>query len=98
MVLNLGCSTAHQEIKKLLAFEMRNLQRIMRIRRMDMIRNEEVRHISGVTNTVLDRVEDIQRRWLGHVERLPRQTQYKRMHGTRPRGRPRTSWLRSLRV
>ena len=55
---------------KLLAFEMRNLRRIMRMRWMDMIRNEEVRRMSAVTNTVLDRVEDMQKRWLGHVERM----------------------------
>ena len=86
---------------KLLAFEMRNLWRFVRIRWTDMIRNKEVRRISGVTNTVFDRMEDIQRRWLGHVERMnlekvPRQNLYMRMHGTEPRGRPRTSWLRSF--
>ena len=49
---------------KLLEFEMRNLRRIRRIPWMDMIRNEEVRRMSGVTNTVLDRMEGVQRRWL----------------------------------
>ena len=51
--------------------------------------------------TIVDRARDTQLRWFGHVERMsnerwPRKVMYKRMHGKRPPGRPRTTWLKAL--
>ena len=90
-----------KEQRKLLAFEMYGLRRIMKIRWQDRVTNEEVRQRAGFVETILDRVQDAQLRWLGHVERmqdwrLPKRMFHGRVHGNRPRGRPRTTWVRSM--
>ena len=51
---------------------------------------------------VIDIVED-QQRWFGHVKRMdarlwPSMLLHGRMHGTRPRGRPRTKWWTQFRT
>ncbi|XP_068250228.1 uncharacterized protein [Palaemon carinicauda] len=51
-----------REEKKLLAFEMKCLRRICGVRWEDRITNERVREIAGAQDTILIRVEDIQRR------------------------------------
>ena len=71
------------------------------MRRIERIRNEEIRQRTGNITTAVEKVKDIQRRWFGHVERmtdarLPKRAMYHREHGTRPVGRPRLSWLKSF--
>ena len=87
------------EEKRLLAFEMRCLRRIYGVRWEDRITNERVRQMASVTDNVLDRVRDMQRRWFGHTERMhadrwPRVAMHGRVHGDRPRGRPRDTWIK----
>ncbi len=51
-----------EDEKKLLAFEMKCLRRIYGVRWEDRVRNEEVRARTGQVVTILDRVQDMQRR------------------------------------
>ena len=92
-----------EEERKLLAFEMKCLRRICGIRWEDRVRNEEVKTRTGQNITILDRVQDMQRRWFGHVVRMnegrwPKAALHGRVRGTRPRGRPRDTWLRRFRM
>ena len=90
-----------REEKKLAAFEMKCLRRICGVRWEDRITNERVREMAGVEDTILIRVEDIQRRWFGHVQRMdlnrwPKKVLNGQVAGNRPRGRPRDSWLKKF--
>ena len=92
-----------REKRKLLAFEMYGLRRILKIRWQDRITNEEVRRRAGGGKSILERVQDAQLRWLGHVERmeeqrLPKKVFYGRIAGTRPRGRPKTTWVKAMKT
>ena len=87
------------ENKKLLAFETTCLRRIMGIRKTERITNMQIRGWTNKTTTIIEKIRDIQRRWLGHVERmtnerLPKKALYHREDGTRPRGRPRKTWAK----
>ena len=44
--------------------------------------------MAAVLDTILTRVEDIERRWLG-----PREKRHAQVAGNKPRGRQRDSWL-----
>ena len=88
-----------EEENKLSALENKCLRKICRIRWEDRIANERVREIAELNNIILYRVRDAQRRWFGHVQRMdPRRWPYVtlngRVHGSRPRGRPRDTWLK----
>ena len=59
--------------------------------------------MAQMKGNMVERVQDIQRRWYEHVERmcderLPRQMLYGRVHGKKPRGRPRIGWWKQLRT
>ena len=91
-----------REKRKLLAFEMYCLRRILNIRWEQRITNDRVREIIGSNHNIVERVQDGQRRWFGHVERMganrwTRITMYGGVHGRRPRGRPRTTWWQQFR-
>ena len=49
-----------RERRKLLAFEMYGLRRILKIRWQDRVTNEEVRRRAGLERTIVDRVQDAQ--------------------------------------
>ncbi|KAK3874541.1 hypothetical protein Pcinc_020559 [Petrolisthes cinctipes] len=77
------------------------LRRICKIRWFHWQTNEHVRELTGVHITILDKVRDGQLRWYGHIERmerdrLPRRLMYGKLEGRRPRGCPKTTWLRAL--
>ena len=85
--------------RRLLAFEMKCVRRICRVRWEDRLTNERVREMAGLEDTIVDIVRDGQRRWFGHVTRMnqdrwPNVTLNGRVHGSRPRGRPRFSWMK----
>ena len=90
-----------REEQKLTAFENRCLRRICGITWQDRISNEEIREATNTKQTIIDRIHDIQRRWYGHVQRMERNRWPKMLlngwvAGNRPRGRPRTSWLKKF--
>ena len=57
------------EEKKLLVFEMAAIRRILGVRRIEKIRNEEIRTRTGCVNTTVQ-VYQRQHRWLGHTLKL----------------------------
>ena len=90
-----------REEQKLTAFENRCLRRICGITWQDRISNEEIREATNTKQTIIDIIHDIQRRWYGHVQRMERNRWPKMLlngwvAGNRPRGRPRTSWLKKF--
>ena len=90
-----------REERKLAAFEMKCLRRICGVRWEDRLTNSRVREMADVEDTILTRVEDIQRRWFGHVQRMefdrwPKRVLHGQVAGNRPRGRPRDSWLKKF--
>lgn len=90
------------EKNKLCAFEMNCLRRVLNIRWHDRITNVAVRNMARGWKSIVERVEDQQRRWFGHVMRMPetrwpKMLLHGRVHGSRPRGRPRISWWKQFR-
>lgn len=49
---------------------MGNLRNVLVVRKTDYMRNEETRKICYVEKGVLERINEIMLRWLGHVERM----------------------------
>ena len=89
------------ERKKLNVREMRCLRSMCGVTWMDRVRNEEVRRRTGVTRQLADRAEQGVLRWFGHVERMAEGRLVKKItrsdvRGVRPRGRPRTGWMDSV--
>ena len=86
--------------QKLQAFINKCLRRILGIKWMDMVSNDELRNRSGQQPLA----EDLTRRewrWIGHTLRKPtasitRQALIWNPQGKRKRGRPRNTWRRDL--
>ena len=45
-------------------------RRLVRVSRMDRVRNEEVRRRAGIETQLASRVDQIILKWFGHVERM----------------------------
>ena len=83
---------------KLLVFEMQCLRSILGVSRLNRIRNEEIRRISGSEKTILDVIKDKRLKWFGHVCRKPNDSwvyqSYKQdFPHPRPRGRLPKRWV-----
>ena len=94
---NLGAA----ERKKLNVGEMRCLRSMCGVTRLDRVRNEEIRRRTGVVRELAGRAEQGLLRWFGHVERMEDRRMVKKItrsgvRGMRPRGRPRTGWMASV--
>ncbi len=68
---------------------------------MDRVRNEEVRRRTGVVKELAERAEQRVLRWFGHVERMEEERLVMKItrsdvRGVRPRGRPRMTWMDSV--
>ena len=99
-VLTYGATTwalTQTEEKKLDAFEMRLLRRMLNIRWDDFVRNDDIRRrLNQIPVSI--KIKKGRLKWFGHVERMdegrgPRRALGAEMHGRRPLGRPRTRWL-----
>ena len=71
------------------------LRKILRVRKFDKIRNDEIRRRLGCTNTL---VYVRQHKWLGHVlrmddERIAKIVLQGKVDGIKRKGRPRTAWM-----
>ena len=71
--------------------------------RMDRDRNEEVRRRAGIERELTSRTDLRVLRWFGHVERmdeyrLARRVLMAEVSGGRVRGRPRLSWINSVKM
>ena len=78
------------------ASEMRFLRRIEEVTLFNKVRSSEIRESLNIKPLLL-RIEISQRRWFGHVsrmpqERFPKQALLAKANGKRPVGRPRTRW------
>ena len=74
------------------------LRNICGVRRIDRVRNTEVRRRCGKEVNVGVKIEQSVLRWFGHVERMDEERMVKRVYeasveGVRRRGRPRRSWM-----
>ena len=86
------------EQRKVEAVEMDCLRSICNVRRIDRIRNEEVRRRCGKVVSVGIKRDQSVLRWFGHIERMNEERIQKRMYessvaGVRRRGRPRRGWM-----
>jgi hypothetical protein len=97
-----GCETwsvNKADLRKLQAFGMKCLRKILNITWHDHITNHEVSiRTSRAEGYIVDIVQKRQHAWLGHVlrmhgSRLPKTSLQAHAHKTRYRGRPRQSWL-----
>ena len=88
---------------RLLTFEMTCLRKILRVTRLDKIRNTTIRESLGAQETVIDKITTKRLRYFGHINRM-KPTRYPaialngNIHGQRPRGRPLKTWLDCVKV
>lgn len=83
--------------EKLKAIEMDHLRRSLRISRREHVSNEEIRERAQSQYNIVDRIQERQLLWLGHVlrmgeDRWPKKVMLYQPAGRKRRGRPRTSW------
>src|SRR5678816_32877 len=81
--------------------QMNNLRGVLGVRRIDKMRNERIRKLSGVKKGVNERINASMLRWFGHVERMSDSRLVKRMYsgecaGNRPAWRPKKKWIESV--
>ncbi|KAJ9588953.1 hypothetical protein L9F63_017748 [Diploptera punctata] len=82
---------------KILAVEMDGIRRSARVSRLERRRNEEVRQMVDMEETVVERIERRALQWYGHVRRMEDDRWPKTLlewppSGRSKRGRPRTTW------
>ena len=68
------------------------------VTRWDWIKNQEIRCMAGIEETLAEKVDRRVLRWFGHVERMgegrwPRKVKAAKVEGRLGRGRPRFGWL-----
>ena len=86
------------ERKKVEAVENNCLRSICGVRRIERVRNVEVRRRSGKSVSIGEKMDQSVLRWFGHVERMEDDRLVKRVYdsevmGGRRRGRPRKCWI-----
>ncbi len=89
------------EEKQLLVFEMATLRKILGVRIIDKMRNDDIRKALNQTETIMQNVHDRQHQWFGHVLRMDKNrianiTLHGRVEGTAKRGHPRITWMASV--
>jgi hypothetical protein len=87
--------------KKLQAFQMDFLGRSCGISRSDHVRNDRIKEIMDLDKTIIDRVEEKQLVWYGHLQRMSEERWSKKIwewtpHGRRRRGRSRRTWSSNI--
>ena len=73
----------------------------MGVRKLEKIRNEEIRRRLGCTNTLVQLFYVRQHKWLGHVlrmndERIAKIVIKGKIDGIKRKGRPRTAWMSAV--
>jgi len=86
---------------QLKAVEMDFLRRACRVSRLDHIRNDDIVQRTQIEDTIVDRIENRQLIWYGHImrmgnERWPRKMISYTPANRRKQGRPRTSWRKGI--
>ena len=82
---------------------LRSLVRVFGWRRMDRVKNEEVRRRAGIERELASRADQRVLRWFGNVERMDEYRMARRVlmaevSGRRVRGRPRLGWMDGVKV
>jgi hypothetical protein len=77
------------------------LRRSCEISRLDHVRNDRIKEIMDLDKTIIDRVEEKQLAWCGHLQRMSEERWPKKIwewtpHGRRRRGRPRRTWSKNI--
>ena len=80
-----------------------NLRSLVRVSRMDRVRNEEVRRRDGIERELASRADQRVLRWFGHVEimddyRIARRMLIPEVSGGRVRRRSRLGWMDGVKV
>jgi hypothetical protein len=103
--LNLSWDASYPEIlngfpnkRRVEATEMEGLRRSSRISRKDRIRNVTIRQQTGLEETIIKEIEQNQRTWYGHVQRMaegrmPKIALKWMPKQRRARGRPKKKWM-----
>ena len=83
-----------KERSKIWDVEMDNLRGLLSIRRMDKVPNTGKRQLCGVTESVDEKIDECIHQWFGHMERIEKDRDAKRVYvgecaGCRSVGRPR---------
>ena len=91
------------ERKKVNVLEMKCLRNLVRVSRMDRVRNEEVCSRSGIERELASRADQRVLRWFGYMERMDdyhiaRRVLMAEACGGRVRGRPRVGWMDGVKV
>ena len=86
------------ERRKVNVLEMKCLRSLVRVSRMDRVRNEEVHMTAGIERELASRADQRVLTWFGHVERMDEYRMTRRVlmaevSGGRVRGRPRLGWM-----
>ena len=84
---------------KIEAFEMWCLRKIGRISYKDRVTNEDVLKKLKTQRNLLNTIKQRKLRYFGHIKRqngFLKQTLEGKIEGTRPRGRPRTTWMDNI--
>jgi hypothetical protein len=73
----------------------------LRISGLDHVRNVRIKEIMDLDKTFIDRVEEKQLVWYGHLQRMSEERWTKTIwewtpHGRRRRGRPRRTWSNNI--
>ena len=91
------------ERRKVNVLEMKCLRSLVRVSRMDTVRNEEVCRRARIERELAGRADQRALRWFGHVERMDEYRMARRVlmaevSGERVRGRPRLGWMDGVKV
>ena len=89
--------------RKVNVLEMKCLRNLVRVLRMDTVRNEEVRRRAGIERELESRADQRVLRWFGRVERIDEYRMARRVlmaevSGGRVRGRPMLGWIDGVKV
>ena len=91
------------ERRKVNVLGMKCLRSLVRVSRMDRVRNEEVRRKAGIERELASRADQRVLRWFGPVERMDEYRMARRVlmaevSGGRVRERPRLGWMDGVKV
>ena len=86
---------------RLLALEMDYLRRSAKKSKLEHTTNKEIRNIMDAEESIIERIEKKEIRWLGHVlrmdeDRWPKQLYQWKPDRKRKRGRPKTTWKENM--
>ena len=91
------------EGRKVNVLEMKCLRSLVRVSRMDRVRNEEVRRRAGIESELASRADQRVLRWFGRVKRIDDYRMARRVltaevSGGRVRGTRRLGWMDGVKV